>query len=179
MSISAEQREEVRRRAGRACEYCGVTETDTGGWLTIDHFQPQSQSGSDALDNLVYCCHSCNQFKLDYWPQTANAPRLWNPRQENANAHLLELADSALFAVTDLGAFTLARLRLNRPPLIASRQQRRQRLEAERLLPRLHDVTLLLEQMQRQYAVLLEENHALLQEQRRLLQILFSQQGRT
>ena len=57
MSIPAELREWVRRRAGFACEYCGVTETDAAGQLTIDHFHPQAGGGSDALDNLVYCCH--------------------------------------------------------------------------------------------------------------------------
>ena len=32
---------QVCQRAGGACEYCGVTETDSGGPLTVDHFHPQ------------------------------------------------------------------------------------------------------------------------------------------
>ena len=31
MSLPEAIREQVRRRAGFACEFCGVTETDTGG----------------------------------------------------------------------------------------------------------------------------------------------------
>jgi hypothetical protein len=38
--------EQVRLRAKFACEYCGVTEADTGGELTIDHFQPDIRGGS-------------------------------------------------------------------------------------------------------------------------------------
>ena len=68
MSISTDVRWAVRQRAHFACEFCGVTETDTGGELTIDHFQPHTKGGTDAPENLLYCCHRCNQYKADYWP---------------------------------------------------------------------------------------------------------------
>lgn len=177
MSLSAERREQVRQRAERACEYCGVTETNTAGMLTVDHFHPQARGGSDDLDNLVYCCHACNGFKSDYWPQEPDASVLWNPRQEPADAHFVETADGRLAAVTECGRFTLARLRLNRPPLIANRQQRRQSREEHRLLTRLRDIATILEQLQAQCGALLEENHSLLQEQRRLLRLLTNQQN--
>ncbi len=63
MRLPAERREMVRQWAERACEYCGVSETDTGGLLTVDHFHPQAEGGSDAPENLIYCCHFCNGFK--------------------------------------------------------------------------------------------------------------------
>ena len=44
MTISSDAREAVRRRATFACEYCGVSETDTAGALTIDHNQPPHTS---------------------------------------------------------------------------------------------------------------------------------------
>jgi 5-methylcytosine-specific restriction endonuclease McrA len=47
MSIIAEVRLVVRQRAGFVCEYCGVSETDSGGELTIDHIRPQAKAGSD------------------------------------------------------------------------------------------------------------------------------------
>ena len=78
MTITVDIREQVRQRANFACEFCGVTEIDTGGQLTIDHFQPRTQQGSDNLENLVYCCIRCNQYKLDYWPTHANDPVLLN-----------------------------------------------------------------------------------------------------
>lgn len=48
--ISAELREQVRQRANFAYEFCGVSETDVGAKLTIDHFQPQSREGSDTAE---------------------------------------------------------------------------------------------------------------------------------
>ncbi len=61
MTIKNIIREQIRHQANFACEFCGVTETDTGGQLTIDHFQPISQQGDDNIENLLYCCIRCNQ----------------------------------------------------------------------------------------------------------------------
>ncbi len=132
MSVPAELREQVRARANFACKYCGVTETDAAGQLTIDHFRPQARGGADTPDNLIYCCHRCNEYKADYWPQGPDDPALWNPRQGPASAHLVELADGRLYAITARGTFTLDRLRLNRPPLVAHRARRRQGAEEQR-----------------------------------------------
>jgi hypothetical protein len=172
MTLSVELVDQVRRRAGFACEYCGVTETDVGGQLTIDHFRPQSLGGTDDLDNLLYCCQRCNLYKADYWPATPSDPVLWNPRQEIAGNHLLLMLDGTLYAITTVGAFTLNRLRLNRPQLVAHRVQRQSLGEELRLLARYRELIGFLEQMNRQQAVLLEEHYALLKEQRALLKML-------
>ncbi len=79
MSIKPAIREQVRQRAQLACEFCGITEADVGSQLTIDHFQPRAKGGDDSLDNLIYCCTSCNQYKHDYWPSSPDATSLWNP----------------------------------------------------------------------------------------------------
>lgn len=176
MSISREQREQARQRAGFACEYCGVTETDTAGELTLNHVQPQSKGGSDELDNLLLCCHRCNGYKADYWPPEPDSPHLWNPRVEDASAHFVELADGRLFTTTRVGAFTLSRLRLNRPALVANRLRRRERGEEQRLLVRMRDILRLLGQLQTQHETLLEHNHSLLQEQQRLVRLLLRPQ---
>jgi len=83
MTIKAAIRKQVRERAGFACEFCGISETDTGGQLTVDHFRPKAKGGDDSLDNLLYCCARCNQYKLDYWPSRPDDPPLWNPRPKN------------------------------------------------------------------------------------------------
>jgi hypothetical protein len=44
MMIKAVVREQVRQRANFACEFCGISEIDAGGELTIDHFQPNSRT---------------------------------------------------------------------------------------------------------------------------------------
>jgi 5-methylcytosine-specific restriction endonuclease McrA len=91
MTVTPAVREQVRQRARYACEYCDVTESDSGGELSVDHFQPKTKGGEDTLDNLLYCCPRCNQYKLDYWPTSSRDPVLWNPRREPASHHFLEL----------------------------------------------------------------------------------------
>ena len=172
MTIPSPLREQVRLRANCACEFCGVTETDTGGQLTVDHFRPQTKGGDDSLDNLVYCCTRCNQYKAAYWPDAPDAPALWNPRHESVDSHLLRLADGTLYPITVCGEFTLRRLRLNRPPLVAYRLRKQHQTEALHLLTRYRDVVTLLEQLQQQQAALLAEHRALLEEQRVVLKLL-------
>jgi hypothetical protein len=167
----------VRQRAHFACEFCGVTETDTGGELTIDHFQPHTKEGTDAPENLLYCCHRCNQYKADYWPTQSEDPPLWHPRHEPIERHLLLLANGTLYPITATGAFTLKRLRLNRPPLVAYRVRKQGERAEYRLLTRYRDLVVILEQLHQQQAALLEEQQALLEEQRRLVQLLLRQQA--
>src|SRR3990172_3807127 len=96
MTVFAVAREQVRQRADFTCEFCGVSETDVGGQLTVDHFQPIAKEGSADLDNLIYCCIHCNQYKADYWPQLSDDPLLWNPRSESALKHFFQLEDGRL-----------------------------------------------------------------------------------
>jgi hypothetical protein len=174
MTITAATRLFVRQRASFACEYCGVTENDTGGELTIDHHLPQALGGSDDPENLLYCCQRCNQYKSDYWPASADDVPLWNPRQEQSSAHMLPLADGTMYPLTPIGAFTIQRLRLNRPPLIAHRLQRQANAADRRLLAELREMIMLLEQLQQRHAMLLAEQRTLLEEQRILLTLLLS-----
>ena len=103
MSSTNDERAIVRQRANYACEFCTVTETDTGGELTVDHFQPKSQGGAHDLSNLLYCCNRCNQYKADYWPRQQDDLSLWNPRREPPEAHLLMLTDGSLYPLTPVG----------------------------------------------------------------------------
>jgi len=165
-------REQVRQRANFACEYCGVSEADTGGQLTIDHFQPKSKGGDDSFDNLLYCCIRCNQYKQDYWPANTDEPSLWNPRDTPFPQHFHLLDDGTLYPRTATGAFTLKRLRLNRTPLVIHRLNKIQRAEEIRLLTRYRDLTRLLEQLHEQISELTREQQTLLQEQQELLLLL-------
>ena len=103
MTIPITARVLVRRRAGFACEYCGVGERDTAGELTVDHVQPTAHNGTDDPDNLVYCCHRCNLHKADYWPQSPADVALWNPRAEPRECHLILMADGTLHPITPIG----------------------------------------------------------------------------
>lgn len=52
------------------CSYCGCALTDK---KTIDHIVPLTKGGTNALNNLVVCCRSCNSSKgakdRDTWLQ--------------------------------------------------------------------------------------------------------------
>ena len=118
-----ELRQLVQRRFDFRCAYCGVRETEAGARLTIDHFQPRSQGGDDAFDNLIYCCHTCNEFKGDYW-QTETNLRLLHPILDDRTAHYQEQSDGMLTALTERGVNHIDVLRLNRPELIDRRFER-------------------------------------------------------
>jgi hypothetical protein len=141
--MTPEERQALRERFGFCCGYCGVHEHQVGAELTIDHFQPRSHSGTDELDNLVYCCHACNTFKGDYW-QPDSARHLLHPLRDNLAEHLASSDDGTLRGLTETGRFHIQRLRLNRAALVARRQRlRRQeaaRADRQKLLARIREV---------------------------------------
>ena len=177
MSLTAEIREKIRQRAKYACEFCGVTEESVGGALTVDHYRPKSKGGSDTLDNLLYCCVRCNQYKQDYWPLDSSDSVIWNPLAEKASTHFVEAEDGELFPLTDTGKFTIDRLRLNRPPLVAYRRNKLSREVRLRSLEQYRDLVKLLEQANHQLMIQVEEQQRLLQEQRSLIKRLLQQQN--
>lgn len=124
-----DRRAAVRQRYSERCGYCGVHEIEAGAELEVDHFRPRSAGGVDDIDNLVYCCPTCNRLKGDFWPTSdGSAPnqRLLHPGHDDLAQHLREEADCHLTAISATGAFHLTRLRLNRPPLLALRRARRE-----------------------------------------------------
>ena len=110
-----------------------------------------------------------------HWPGQSNDPVLWNPRREAVGVHLLALADGTLYPITSTGMFTLRRLRLNREPLVAYRRRKQSLAEVLRLMARFRDVVTFLEQLQKQQMLLLQEHHALLEEQRAVLKVLLGE----
>jgi hypothetical protein len=130
-------REAVRREYGYRCGYCGVHEEELGGELEVDHFQPRSAGGSDHLDNLVYCCPTCNRLKGDFWPSDhppATGRCLLHPKRDDPLVHFREEEDGRLTALTETGVFHIERLRLNRPPLVALRRARQKMVQLLREL---------------------------------------------
>jgi hypothetical protein len=123
-----EKREIVRQVFGYRCADCGVHENEVGSELELDHFHPRAAGGSDELENLVYCCPACNRIKSDFWPTYPTSRRLLHPQRDVMTEHLREDPDGRLIALTETGAFHIERLRLNRPPLVALRQARDERI---------------------------------------------------
>jgi hypothetical protein len=172
MTISAQVRQLVRRRSNFACEFCGVTETDTGGELSVDHLFPIAAGGDDDEGNLVYCCFRCNFYKADYSPSQPSDASLWNPRKDAATVHFASQNDGRLLPLTMEGRFTVQRLRLNRPALVAHRLRRQQSNDNQRLLERYRELEQLWEERHRQHIALLEEQQQLLRRQSELLRRL-------
>lgn len=114
-----------RLRYDFRCGYCGVSETNMGAEMTVDHFRPRVHGGADGRDNLVYCCHACNEFKGDYW-QVEPDLRLLHPLLDDLTLHYREQDDGTLLALTKRGANHLQTLRLNRPELIAFRLEQKE-----------------------------------------------------
>ncbi|MEJ7713027.1 MAG: hypothetical protein WKF84_25090 [Pyrinomonadaceae bacterium] len=63
-------------------------------------------------------------MKGDLWATSATGKRLLHPRRDRLTEHLHQEPDGLLTALTETGEFHLARLRLNRPPLVALRRAR-------------------------------------------------------
>lgn len=125
--LADEIRAAVRHLYQFRCGYCGVREEDVGAELTVDHHRPTSEGGSDQSDNLVYCCSKCNAHKGNYWHET-HPPhiRLLHPRRDDFTLHLREGDDGHLTGLTPEGRFLIERMRLNRPALVAYRQNQRE-----------------------------------------------------
>ncbi|HLJ53798.1 MAG TPA: HNH endonuclease signature motif containing protein [Chthonomonadaceae bacterium] len=164
----------VRTRARHACEYCGVTETDSQGLLTIDHYRPLAHGGGDDIGNLVYSCFRCNLYKSSYWPKEDGEAPIWNPREEPASAHLFELSDGRVLALATIGRETIVRLRLNRAPLVSARSQKRLTVEWTALYTRLAEITAALSRAQADLRTALTAQNSLLEEQQRILQALWT-----
>jgi hypothetical protein len=118
----------VRERYAFCCGYCGVSEADVGGELTVDHFRPVSAGGDHSEANLVYACVRCNQYKGALLPEAmdrAQERRLLHPLRDDLLAHIREDESTGrLEGLTATGRFHIAALRLNRPALIVHRQRR-------------------------------------------------------
>jgi len=175
MTPQPELGEQIRQRANFACEYCGISEIDSGGLLTMDHFRPRTLGGGDDLDNLLYCCYRCNLYKGDYWPEQPSDTKLWNPRIEPMQLHLRPLADGSLYPITPTGELTLQRLRLNRPQLVANRLRLRAEAEKERRHVEVRNILTLLAESHRQQTAMHEAQAAMLKEQADLLKFLLQQ----
>ena len=149
-------REAVRARYRFRCGYCGISERDAGAELTVDHFQPVSHQGGDDSENLVYCCHACNEHKSDFWT-TDTTRRLLHPLRDTLALHLWEDEQGRLVGLTETGVFHIERLHLNRSPLIEHRlwlhREQESQAESAQVLARLQEAEARIARMERIFGV--------------------------
>lgn len=71
-------RKNILLRDRYSCQFCG--RVLPAHELTLDHVIPRSRGGHTDWDNLVGCCHSCNNLKGDRLPEEAGLELLRPPR---------------------------------------------------------------------------------------------------
>ncbi len=124
--IPSALRAEVVRRASNRCEYCGLSQVGQEAAFHVDHVVPRAAGGTTTADNLALACVSCSLWK---WAnQSASDPAsgqeviLFNPRTQVWTAHF-RWHGERIVPVTATGRATVAALALNRPMVLAIRQE--------------------------------------------------------
>ena len=82
-------RKEIFQRDRYTCQYCGKESRD----LTLDHVVPRSRRGESSWENLVACCHPCNNRKGSRTPEEAGLTlaRMPKPFSLHTSRHLMRL----------------------------------------------------------------------------------------
>ncbi|MGH7169360.1 MAG: HNH endonuclease [Gemmataceae bacterium] len=124
--ISSSLQAEVVLRAGNRCEYCRLSQLGQEATFHFDHVIPRAAGGRTTADNLALACVSCSLRK--WAKQTADDPDsgeevpLSNPRTQTWSEHF-RWEDVRMVPLTPTGRATVASLAMNRPLIIAIRQE--------------------------------------------------------
>jgi len=126
-----EVRTQVALRANGCCEYCQSQEWLSHDDFAVEHIQPRAAGGTDAGDNLAFCCQGCNNRKftatLGLDPVTGEDVPLFHPRQQAWAEHFFWTGDFAqVTGLTATGRATIEKMQLNRPRLVNLRRALRQ-----------------------------------------------------
>jgi 5-methylcytosine-specific restriction endonuclease McrA len=84
-------RKNILMRDRYTCQYCH--RTLPSGEMTLDHVVPRSRAGETTWENLVACCHPCNNRKGSRTPEEAGMKLLRPPRpfSLHTSRHLMRL----------------------------------------------------------------------------------------
>ena len=84
-------RKNILMRDRYTCQYC--MKTLNSGELTLDHVLPRSRKGETTWENLVACCHTCNNRKGSRTPEEAGMrlARQPKPFSLHTSRHLMRL----------------------------------------------------------------------------------------
>ena len=124
--VSAPLRRLVRRRAQSRCEYCRLSQEGQEATFHIDHIAPRRTGGPTRADNLALACVSCSLRKqarrsaVD--PATRRIVPLFHFRRQRWADHF-RWEGVRVAGLTATGRATVAALRMNRPLILAIRQE--------------------------------------------------------
>ncbi|MCC7424134.1 MAG: HNH endonuclease [Planctomycetaceae bacterium] len=128
--ISARLRRLVVDRARNRCEYCGLSQVGQEATFHVDHVIPVSDGGPTAEDNLALACVSCSlregaqRSAVD--PDSGLLVPLFSPRRDSWAEHF-QWDGVAIGALTPTGRASIELLKLNRPLILAIREEESER----------------------------------------------------
>jgi 5-methylcytosine-specific restriction endonuclease McrA len=95
LQTRALSRKNILLRDRNTCQFCG--RVFPAADLTLDHVVPRSRGGMTSWENLVACCHGCNNRKGDRTPEEAGLRLIRRPRPFNlhTNRHLMRMLGRA------------------------------------------------------------------------------------
>lgn len=109
-------------RAGRCCEYCGLSEYGQEANFHFDHIMPVALGSHSSPDNLALFFALCSLRKaarrIASDPETGERAPIFHPRRDEWHARF-RLVASAIEGLTSCGRATVAALDMNRPQLVA------------------------------------------------------------
>lgn len=122
--IAKELKQLVIKRADCLCEYCLISEEDSGSFQ-IDHIISLKHGGETTADNLAYACLYCNLNKGSdlgsiIW-RTGELVRFFNPRCDRWCLHF-RLDGAIIQPLTDIEEVTERILQFNHSDRILERQ---------------------------------------------------------
>jgi 5-methylcytosine-specific restriction endonuclease McrA len=84
-------RKNILMRDRYTCQYC--SKSPPAVELTLDHVVPRSRAGETSWENLVACCHHCNNRKGNRTPEEAGMKlaRVPRPFSLHTSRHLMRL----------------------------------------------------------------------------------------
>jgi HNH endonuclease len=124
--ISPSLHAEVVLRVGNRCEYCRLSQLGQEAAFHMDHVVPRTAGGPTVAENLALACVSCSlrkgarQTAPD--PDSGEQVPLFNPRTQVWAEHF-RWDDLRIVPLTHIGRATVAALALNRPLILAIRQE--------------------------------------------------------
>ena len=125
-SISTFLRKLVIHRAENRCEYCRLSQKGQEATFHIDHIFPVISGGETIAENLALACVSCSLRKgskvIAIDPQTKKEYPIFHPRRDTWSEHF-DWKGVRIEGLTTIGRATVKALNLNRPLILAIRQE--------------------------------------------------------
>ena len=123
--MAARQREAIRRRAKRRCEYCRLPDSAMNSSdFHVEHIVARKHGGKSSMENLAWSCIYCNLYKgpnlASFDPDTGKLTPLFNPRVTRWKEHF-RMAGARIIGLTPVGRTSVWLLEMNSDILVALR----------------------------------------------------------